>query len=121
MAVGTGIGPLGTIYHPRMVIHKLLEGSTADGTGSGKEMKMERFRTGLVHAVQTSTDSGDIASIKIEGSFDDTTYIEVHDFGAINTAGQAGSKSAVVTLFPFMRAVQSSTANTPLVTVFLGE
>jgi len=113
--------PIGTVYHPTMKVHKLLTDSTADVTGTGIEMEVKRFRTGLVHAVQTSTDSGDIASIKIEGSFDNSTYIEVHDFGAINTAGQAGSKASVVTLFPYMRAVQSSSAASPVVNVFLGE
>ena len=110
MAVGTGIGPVGTMYHPVMEVIQLhnasvTPGTTATTTGDGVEVDIKRFRTGLCWVdFDESVSNADEVAINIQGALTDTSaeYVTLHTFAA-TTDGGAFPAAAVVTLFPFMR------------------
>jgi len=108
MAVGKGIGPLGSVYHPVMEVVQLYKAAysgTSDANGDGVEIDIKRFRTGLcwVDFDETATNADEVA-INIQGALTDTAaeYVTLHTFAA-TTDGGAFPAAAVVTLFPFMR------------------
>ena len=108
MAVGRGIGPVGTMYHPRMEVVQLAKetyASTDDPFSSGVEIDIRRFRTGICWAsFDSSVSNADEVAINIQGALTDTAaeYVTLHTFAA-TTDGGAFPAAAVVTLFPFMR------------------
>ena len=108
MAVGKGIGPVGTMYHPRMEVIQLANetyASTDDPFSSGVEIDIRRFRTGLCWVdFDESVSNADEVAINIQGALTDTSaeYVTLHTFAA-TTDGGAFPAAAVVTLFPFMR------------------
>mgnify|MGYP003112759927 FL=1 len=108
MAVGRGIGPVGTMYHPRMEVIQLANetyASTDDPFSSGVEIDIRRFRTGLCWVdFDDTVSNADEVAINIQGALTDTSaeYVTLHTFAA-TTDGGAFPAAAVVTLFPFMR------------------
>lgn len=108
MAVGKGIGPVGTMYHPRMEVIQLANetyASTDDPFSSGVEIDIRRFRTGLCWVdFDDTVSNADEVAINIQGALTDTSaeYVTLHTFAA-TTDGGAFPAAAVVTLFPFMR------------------
>ena len=108
MAVGRGIGPVGTMYHPRMEVIQLANetyASTDDPFSSGVEIDIRRFRTGLCWVdFDDTVSNADEVAINIQAALTDTSaeYVTLHTFAA-TTDGGAFPAAAVVTLFPFMR------------------
>ena len=97
-----------------MLVHTLLNetGSTV-AAKTAVSLDVNKTRTGLCQIVESG--SGTITAT-IQGSMDNSNFVDVHTFSSITT-----SDAAVVTLFPFMRVNVTAVASSPNVKVLIGE
>tara|TARA_R100001082_G_scaffold61286_1_gene34164 strand:- start:456 stop:752 length:297 start_codon:yes stop_codon:yes gene_type:complete len=98
-----------------MLTHTLLEESgSAVGASVPVTFDLNKVRTGICQFTETA--SGTITA-SIQGSMDNSNWVDVHTFSSITT-----TDAAVITLFPYMRVnVTNIHSTTPSIKVIIGE